>query len=78
MGTTFSIKVVAPPDTLSMAALRSEVEQALRDLENLASTYIEHSELSRFNSTLSTDWIDVLTRAFLRPVITSTGALVAQ
>ena len=59
MGTTFEVKIVAPPDSASAPDLQEELQQALDAIENLASTYIEQSELSMFNSNASTDWISV-------------------
>lgn len=59
MGTTFEVKIVAPPDSASAPDLQEELQQALDAIENLASTYIEQSELSMFNSNASTDWIGV-------------------
>jgi len=59
MGTTFNITVVAPPIDADFDELQSKVRDELEYLENLASTYREDSELSRFNSDASTDWIKV-------------------
>jgi thiamine biosynthesis lipoprotein len=59
MGTSFSIKLVAPPESLSQEALQQQVSDTLERIENLASTYRSHSEISLFNANQSTDWIDV-------------------
>jgi len=59
MGTTFNIKVVAPPDDGAMEALRQQIRDKLDSVEMLTSTYIKESELSLFNANPSTDWIDV-------------------
>jgi thiamine biosynthesis lipoprotein len=59
MGTTFSIKVIAPPESLDLAGLRKDIEAALDDVNNAMSTYLGDSELSRFNASDSVDWIEV-------------------
>jgi thiamine biosynthesis lipoprotein len=59
MGTTFSIKVVAPPENLDLPALQQDIEAVLEDINRTMSTYISDSELSRFNASDRIDWIDV-------------------
>jgi thiamine biosynthesis lipoprotein len=59
MGTTFNITVVAPPPDSDLDALREKIYAELGHIEDLASTYREESELSRFNRNPSIDWIDV-------------------
>ena len=56
MGTSFSVKVVAPPDGLDTEALRRDVEATLAETEQSMSTYIPDSELSRFNASDETGW----------------------
>lgn len=59
MGTTFSVKVIAPPENLDLAGLRTDIEAALDGINRSMSTYLSDSELSRFNASDSTDWIEV-------------------
>lgn len=59
MGTTFNITVVAPPEDADLDSLREQVYTKLEKIEDIASTYREESELSRFNRNPSIDWIDV-------------------
>jgi len=59
MGTTYSVKLVAPADTLSKETLGREIRDTLEQVERLASTYRVHSELSVFNANPTTDWISV-------------------
>ena len=59
MGTTFNITLVAPPADADLDALREQVYKTLENIEDIASTYREDSELSRFNRNPSIDWIDV-------------------
>ena len=59
MGTTFNIGIIAPGPELSLEELQANVVRKLDDIENIASTYREASELSRFNANPSTEWIDV-------------------
>jgi len=59
MGTTFNVKLVAPPESLSREVLGKEIAATLDSLEQLTSTYIDDSELSHFNASRSTDWVNV-------------------
>ena len=72
MGTTWSIRVVAPADGSSVALepLWERVTAQLEDLENVFSTWRPESEVSRFNAYPGQDWfpispvfLDVLKRA---------------
>jgi thiamine biosynthesis lipoprotein len=56
MGTNFSVKLVEPPMTLDSEALQQEIEAELAKIETSMSTYIPDSELSRFNTSRTTDW----------------------
>jgi thiamine biosynthesis lipoprotein len=56
MGTTYSIKLVAPPESLVKDALQKQIADTLERVENLTSTYRDLSELSAFNSSQSTEW----------------------
>jgi thiamine biosynthesis lipoprotein len=59
MGTTFSVKVVSPPAGLDLAALQQEIQGTLDAINDTMSTYLDDSDLSRFNANPSTDWIPV-------------------
>jgi len=59
MGTSFSIKMVSPPDTIDLEAMRNKVERKLAMIEQQMSTYIADSELSRFNAQRSVEWFEV-------------------
>jgi thiamine biosynthesis lipoprotein len=59
MGTTFSIKVVAPPAKLDLPGLQAEIQGALDGINGMMSTYLGDSELSRFNASDSVDWYEV-------------------
>lgn len=59
MGTTYSIKLVAPPESLATDVLQLQVADTLERVEDLTSTYRELSELSVFNSSQSTQWTKV-------------------
>ena len=57
MGTTYMAKVFDPPafdDDLSL-----EIDAELRRVNDQMSTYLESSEVSRFNASESTDWFPV-------------------
>jgi len=59
MGTSFSVKVVEPPDDADLGALADRVESSIYDVERRMSTYLPESELMRFNSSDSLDWQSV-------------------
>ena len=59
MGTSFSIKIVAPRRDMELDAIRQEVDRVLSTVERQASTYVADSELSSFNSQRSADWFEV-------------------
>lgn len=59
MGTTYSVKIVAPGEDLDRALLGKQIAARLDEIERRLSTYLEDSELSRFNASTSIDWIGV-------------------
>lgn len=59
MGTEYHVKLVDAPAELDIQALHQQLEQRLKGINDLLSTYQEDSELSRFNQNPSTDWVDI-------------------
>lgn len=59
MGTSYSIKVVDPPEHLHRDNLAALVEAELGALVQQMSTYEPTSELARFNASRTTDWVSV-------------------
>ncbi len=59
MGTTFSVKVPVLPDNVDRKELKENIDQTLAGINLKMSTYLEASELSRFNKRHSIDWIPV-------------------
>jgi len=59
MGTSFNITLVDPPAELDLDQLNSAIHDSLDNVDAIASTYRDDSELSRFNADPSTDWIRV-------------------
>jgi thiamine biosynthesis lipoprotein len=59
MGTTFNVKVVVATDQEPAEDLSQQLQQVLDDIEEQTSTYMQESELSRFNENKSTDWTRV-------------------
>lgn len=57
MGTTYRIKIVDAD--VDEARLREEIDQELRRINDLMSTYIPESEISRFNRAPLGEWIPV-------------------
>ena len=58
MGTRYVVKIHDPPSTLP-EDWRLRVDQELREVNDQMSTYLKSSEVSRFNSSTSTDWFEV-------------------
>ena len=57
MGTTYSVKYRAGPDTPPQEALQADVDALLAGINRTMSTYDPDSELSRFNRADTTDWV---------------------
>ena len=58
MGTSYSVKIFDPPETLS-DDWQILVDKELRSITDQMSTYIESSEISRFNASTSLEWFTV-------------------
>jgi len=61
MGTSFNITLVDPPAELDLEQLDTAIREILENVENIASTYRDDSELSRFNVNPSIEWVRVNT-----------------
>lgn len=59
MGTTYTVKVRDIPEDAMLTSLREGIDQILERINERMSTYREDSELSQFNQSTSTDWIEV-------------------
>jgi thiamine biosynthesis lipoprotein len=59
MGTTFTVKLIDPADTVDRNDLGRRISERLEQIEQRFSTYRPSSELSRVNETLTADWIAV-------------------
>ena len=59
MGTTFSVKIVAPHPELDLVLLQRDIQDTLDAVNQLMSTYMEASALSEFNASESVDWQEV-------------------
>jgi thiamine biosynthesis lipoprotein ApbE len=60
-GTTYHIKVVDLPATLSAETVRTTIEAELDDITRHLSTYEPDTELSRFNRSRDTGWVSAST-----------------
>ncbi len=56
MGTSYSVKIVPAGVTTDRNEILSHIETILADINQSMSTYINDSELSRFNRSKNTDW----------------------
>lgn len=59
MGSTFAVTIPVLPVTVSRPELEVQITQILEEINQTMSTYLPESELSRFNTSSSTDWIPV-------------------
>lgn len=59
MGTTYSVKLIAPGENVDKDDLQSRITETLAAVDKLTSTWRDDSELSQFNANSSTEWIDV-------------------
>jgi thiamine biosynthesis lipoprotein len=59
LGTTWTVKFIQPATPLNPATLTARISATLERLEQQFSTYRSNSELSRFNTARTTDWITV-------------------
>jgi thiamine biosynthesis lipoprotein len=58
MGTTYTVKVVDPPRAIQPSRVETAINEVLQTVNGRMSTYLEDSELSRFNRSQATDWVD--------------------
>lgn len=59
MGTTYTIKAVEVPNGITNGELQERVDALLANVNRQMSTYDPQSELSRFNQSESTAWVEV-------------------
>ncbi len=60
MGTIYSVKIAAPAaQTIETDLLQREIDALLKDINQVMSTYIPDSELSRLNQALAGVWLPV-------------------
>jgi thiamine biosynthesis lipoprotein len=59
MGTTYTVKVAAPPTSLDGARLRETIDDVLAQIDRSMSGYRGDSEVARFNANASTQWYEV-------------------
>ncbi len=59
MGTTYSVKFTAEHSAPILLSVSKQVEDELRSINEHMSTYSDASEISRFNSSQSTEWFPV-------------------
>lgn len=59
MGTTYHVTLTALPDRVSRAEVQAVIDEVLDDADAHLSTWRDDSEISRFNSLASVDWVPV-------------------
>lgn len=59
MGTTYSVKVAAPPAGIHANVVRVAVDEVLERIDRDMSGYRDDSTISRFNASASTEWFEV-------------------
>lgn len=58
MGTSYTVKLVALPAELKPERIQAEIDAILERINRQMSTYLNDSELSQFNRSRETSWID--------------------
>lgn len=58
MGTSYHVKLVGMPANLEKKSVNAQIQHTLDELNAQMSTYDSASELSRFNTTRSIDWVE--------------------
>ena len=64
MGTTYHVVLSELPAGQTLAKLQNEIDQRLQEINQVMSTYLSDSELSRFNQSESTSWEPVSSELF--------------
>ena len=59
MGTTWSLTISNPPAEIHSRQLQQQIESLLENINSLMSTWRADTEISRFNTTTSTEWFGV-------------------
>ncbi len=59
MGTTYHVKVVGLPEGVAPQQVRAGLAAVIAQVDALMSTYRSDSDVSRFNASLTTDWMAV-------------------
>ena len=59
MGTTYTVKVAAPPASLDSARLRATIDDVIAQIDRSMSGYRNDSEVARFNASAATQWHEV-------------------
>jgi len=59
MGTTYTVKIAAPPASLDSARLRATIDDVLTQIDQSMSGYRSDSEVARFNASAATQWHEV-------------------
>ena len=69
MGTTYTIRLTDLNDGVTLESIQVAVDKELATVNQQMSTYIDDSELSRFNTSASADWFPVKTQPFRSPAL---------
>ena len=59
MGTTYTVRIAAPPASVDAARVRVTIDDVLSQIDRSMSGYRGDSEVARFNASASTQWRDV-------------------
>jgi len=64
MGTYYHITIIPPEKSFDIPQLQSDIEQRLQKINQQMSTYLETSEISRFNRYQGNDWFPISAEFF--------------
>lgn len=59
MGTSYSVKIVPDNSPFNKNNIHKNIDKILFDINQSMSTYIENSEISRFNQSKNTSWLNI-------------------
>jgi len=64
MGTTWSLTISNSPTKIQRKQLQEQIEELLEKINSLMSSWRADSEISRFNASRSTEWVDVSAQTY--------------
>lgn len=64
LGTSYSVKIIDPPDGVSDDSLKENIKQVISRVDDIMSVHKEKSEISQFNHSGSSNWFGISEELF--------------